>query len=285
MMLCRTSMAVGDLTRAVEVGEAAMTEHRASGEPVDETFVELVATLVGCYYERGDVVRAQVLIDGAVDAAEQLGSPRARASAYWNAALVAEGKGDLAAARRLVDRALAIYGELENDWALATLRGIRGRMLLSGDAPRCDEAKALLERALGELEQVGTPGDACEVEADLARCHLLAGDAARAVETAESAVRRAEAGSAIESAKARTVLADALVGCGDVDAALPIYRAAAHHLAGIGASRRAATAWRQLATALTRLGRLDEAVEAYERLADASGVPTPLAPTVVRQLT
>jgi transcriptional regulator with XRE-family HTH domain len=273
MMLCRTSMAIGDMTRAVQVGELALHEHRASGQPMTESFIELVVTLVGCYYERGDVSRAQVLIDGAVSAAERLGSPVARASAYWNAALVAEGEGDLSRARKLIDRALAIYGELDNAWALAMLRSHRGRLLLCEERPSLVEARPLLEKALAELEHVGTPGDASEAEADLARCHLLAGELAEAVEVAQSAVERAQHGSVLASAKARIALGDALTAVGDVNAAVVAYRTAAEELDAIGASRRAAAAWRQVALALTRLGRVDEA---YEELADAIGVSTPI---------
>ncbi|MFL6136336.1 MAG: helix-turn-helix domain-containing protein [Frankiaceae bacterium] len=278
-VLCRTAMGCGDVNRAVEIGESALREHRAAGGQLTEKPIELVAMLVACYYERGDVNRAQMLIDDAMAAAEQLGSLRARASAYWNAALVAEGQGDVRVARRLIDRALAIYGELENAWALAMLRGNRGRLLLCGEEPRYEEARTLLERALGELAEIGSPGEAAEAQADLARCHLLAGDVHEAVHIANEAVARAERGSVIDSAKARIVLADALLASGHAEEAIELYRAAATDLDRAGASRRAAAAWRQLALALRRLDRLDDALNAYERLADVSGVPAPFTST------
>ena len=47
-------------------------------------------------------------------------------------------------------------------------------------------------------------------------------------------------------------------------------------LSGANAARHAAAAWRQLGSLLMDLGRYAEAKEAYERLADAIGVPKPV---------
>ena len=78
-------------------------------------------------------------------------------------------------------------------------------------------------------------------------------------------------------AKARVVLADVLLSLGDCSAALATYHQAGMDLHRVGASRHAAAVWRQLAVALRRLGRVDDAADAYERLADATRVPSPIA--------
>ncbi|MFL6138775.1 MAG: helix-turn-helix domain-containing protein [Frankiaceae bacterium] len=275
MMLCRTSMDVGELTRAVEVGETALREHRASGAETTEKTIELVATVVYCYYQRGDLARARNLIEWAITEAERLGSPRARASAYWNAALVAHGRGQLHDARRLTDRALAIYGELDNRRALAMLRRNMAWLMLDEDERSHTEARPLLERALAELVELGSPGDAAEAQADLARCHLAAGETAEAVTTAREAADRAASGPLLESAKVRAVLADALLEAGHEEEAVATYRAAAEDLTRIGAARHAAAVWRQLGAALHSLGRADEAVATYECMAEVTGIAAP----------
>jgi len=275
MLLCRTYMASGDLRRGADVGEAALREMRGNGEAATERAIELVATLVLCYYERGDLVRAQILIDEAVGSAERLGSPRARASAYWNAALVCEGHGHIDRALRLTDRALAIYGELENRRALAMLRRNRAWLLLRRDAPGHLEARPLLERALAELVEVGSPGEVAEAEADLARCHLRAGDVPAAVRTAEAAVERAARGSIIEYAKTRAVLAEALLVAGRMTDAIETYRTAAADLDRIGAQRHAAAVWRALSVALRHVGDLAGALDASERAMDVGGIMRP----------
>jgi transcriptional regulator with XRE-family HTH domain/Tfp pilus assembly protein PilF len=273
MLLCRTYLACGDLGRAGEVGEAALREHLQSGQPATDRTVELVATLVLCYYERGDLTRAEMLIDSAIRDAERLGSPRARASAYWNAALVAEGRGQVAEALHLTGRALAIYGELDNRRALAMLRRNQGWLLLQQDERQHGRARPLLAQALADLLEVGNPGEAAEAEADLARCELYAGHVEEALELARLATRRAADGPVIEAAKIRTVLAEALLRGGDTAAAVEVYRSVADELDRLGARRHAASVWHQLAAAYRATGDVAGAFDAYERAMAAGGLP------------
>lgn len=277
MMLCRTYLACGALSRAIEVGEAALRDYRSSGLPTTEKTVELAVTLVLCHYERGDITRALILIRWAMAEAEALGTPRARASAYWNAAIVAHARGDLREARRLNDRARAIFGELDARRSLAMVTRNAGWLTIMEDPRAHSEARALLESALAELLEVGGPGDAAEAEADLARCHLAAGDVTEAVATARRAAERASGGAIVEAAKVRAVLADVLFEAGETAEALATYRGAAEDLERVGASRHAAGVWRQLATALRSLGDTEGKDEALERALDAGGIPAPPA--------
>ena len=97
----------GDLGRAVDVGEAAIAVMEASDPPSDVSDqVELVSTLAGCYLERGDLTRAQMLIQRALDLATQDGAPRARAAAAWNAAVISHARHDSVGARRHAVRLL-----------------------------------------------------------------------------------------------------------------------------------------------------------------------------------
>jgi tetratricopeptide (TPR) repeat protein len=282
MLLCRTYMSLGDLHRAVDVGEAALREHSQSRRPATEQVIELGSTLVGCYYERGDLARAQMLVSRILEEAEATDSAKARGAVYWNAAYVAQAKGDIPEAIRLTERALALFGEEGHRWATATLRRNAGWLMLQLPEPDPDEVRQLLERALMELQEVGRPADIAETEAELARCHLLSGDTSTAAALASAAVERASNGPILEHAKARLVLADVALAEGRDDEAVRILRDAAMDLGRVSASRHAATAWRRLGSLLMRLGRYEEAREAYERLADAVGLVDPPATSRVR---
>jgi hypothetical protein len=102
---------------------------------------------------------------------------------------------------------------------------------------------------------------------------LLSGAVDDAVEEAAAAVRRVEDGPGVHKARAQAMLAAALHAAGRDDAAEANYRAAAATLEGEGARRQAAPVWRDLASTLASMGRLADAVVAYERMAAALGVP------------
>ena len=270
--LARNHLESNELTRAIEVAQQGLAEAASNGLDDDEV-TELASTLVACYYERGDLTRAHLLVRKVIADAERSSSPRARAAAYWNAGLVAEARGDLRSARAFTDRALVLYSESDNRRATALVRlNCAWLILRTPDEDRAEAAR-LLERALGELAEVGTEVDMAAVETELARCRLLDGDAAEAARTARSAMDRLAGGQRLETARARAVLAEAELAMGLVDAAVVSCAAAASDLAEAGASRQAAETWRELADALTAMGMLDEAINAYQRTADAAGVP------------
>ena len=69
----------GDLSRAVDIGERAL-EAMARLDPAEDVSaqVELLSTVAGCYLERGDLTRAQMLIDRGLALAART-APRGRA--------------------------------------------------------------------------------------------------------------------------------------------------------------------------------------------------------------
>lgn len=284
--LCRAYSECGDLARAVEVGEAALA---AASEPVgsdprpaagdvssvaqgEEELVALASTLVGCYYERGDLTRAHTLAQATLRSADESQSPLSRAAALWNASLVEEARGDLRAARGHADRALALYSESDNARAVALLRVLTAWLMLREAEPHVDEAEALLYRALDDLAAIGTPVDAAYAETELARCRLLAGDWIDAIRIAEESLAHLGSGPRLEAGRARLVIGHALLAAGDREGAVSAYREAASDLAAQGAQRQAAAAWRELAEALAGMGQAAEALDAYRQASDAAGV-------------
>jgi tetratricopeptide (TPR) repeat protein len=275
MRLCRTYSECGDLSHAIEIGEAALreVEEDESIELGSDEAVALASTLVGCYYERGDLTRAHTLATTWIARAEDGGSPVARASALWNAGLVAEARGDIRSATRYLDRALALYGETDNVRSIAMLKVAAAWVMLRSPEPSVTDAERLLNEAVSGFEAAdGSSVDIAYAETELARCRLLDGDTAAAIEMAATAIDRLGAHPRIERAHALLVMGQARLDQGDNDGAVASYELAAADLRNAQADRQAASAWRQLAEALAQLGRSDEAIEAYRRAADSAGV-------------
>jgi transcriptional regulator with XRE-family HTH domain len=267
--LCLACLHAGDLSRAVEIGEETLRAGWGSdADPLDrDKRIELASTLIACYYRRGDLTHAHLLAGATMRRAEGTGSTAGRA------AIVAEARGEAAAARALTERALALYGETDNARAVSTLRTNCAWLILRSPDPDLTEAERLLQRALEELPDVGSPVDVATAEIELARCRLLAGDPIGAREIAAAAVDRLGGVPRIESVHARLVLAAARSALGEVDGAVAAYAEAAADLAGTQPNPEVVGAWRELAEGLAGLGRLDEAMRAYRCLADAAGVP------------
>ena len=78
----------GDFSKAVEVGE--MILEQLADTPLDSSdeAVQMAVTLAAAYFERGDTGQAVRVCRKAVTKAEKLESPKARASAYWNASIM-----------------------------------------------------------------------------------------------------------------------------------------------------------------------------------------------------
>jgi tetratricopeptide (TPR) repeat protein len=277
--LCRVYSECGDLAHAIELGEAAMS--LLPSEPTEdpeagESHVALVSTLAGCYFERGDLTRAHLLAQAALARARDNGLPLARAAAYWNASLIAEARGDLVGARRFADRALAIYAESDNLRAVALLKLVAAWLILRDDEPALSRAEALLQSALVDLPVVGSQVDIAYGEIELARCRMLSGDWQDAIRLAEASIERLGGGARLQGARARLTLGQARLLGGDHRGALQTFAVAAADLREIGADRQAAAAWRELAEVLIKLGRPDDALDAYRRAADSAGVSVPL---------
>lgn len=271
--LARTHLECGESARAIEVAELGLAERGVDELLAVDERAELAATLVACYYERGDISRAHLLARRVVEEAEKGGSSRARAAAYWEAGIVAEGRGDFRAARIYTERALALYGEGDNARAVAGLRMNCAWLMLHSAEPEIAEATGLLEQAVATLAEVGTETDVACAETELARCHLLSGDTQSAVDLARRAVARLAKGRRLEAADASLILARAELASGNRSAAMAAYEVTVKRLNDTGRSRRAAVLWRELGDDLLALGLTTDAVNAYQHTADAVRIP------------
>lgn len=272
--LARAYREAGDLAVSIATAEEALRSisHESGAGIGDDDVIELMSTLVASYYDRDDLTPAYVIMRKVIADAESHGSPRARAAAYWNAALVADARGDVRTARAFAERSLALYSETDNSRATALLRLVSGSLLLRGDHPDHDQAGRFLRRALDDLPQVGSQVDVAYAETELARSEVLAGRPIEAATLASAALDRLGPGARLEAVRARAVLAAAHLAAGRAEEAIEGYALAARELERFGATREAARVWRELADALSGMGLLERANLAYRRAADAAGI-------------
>jgi tetratricopeptide (TPR) repeat protein len=263
---------VGDIGYALDVGEAALATVRGWGLSGTDAHAELASSVLGAYYERGDLARAQQMATEVLDVVEQSGSARARAAVYWNASLVAEHRDDLPAALVLAERALAVYAEGDDVRALARLRVAHGWLLLRCLPPRPEEAREQLTASLADLADVGSEVDVAYCETELSRCELLLGRPQEALALVDSALARLGSQPRLEHAHTALVRARALLALGRRDDAVAAYRDAAAMLSALELSRHAASAWRELADAFAQLGLLEDATLAYQQALTDAGV-------------
>jgi tetratricopeptide (TPR) repeat protein len=272
----------GDLSRAVDVGERALA-HVERLEPAEDVgvHVELISTLAGCYLERGDLTRAQILINRALALSADAGSARARGAAAWNAAVIAQARHDAVGARLHADRALALFAELDNARFVAMLRVVSAGLLLRQAQPDPQAALPALRVALLELQDVGTRLDLGYARTEQARALLAAGDLAEAGDMGRRALLDLATGDRLQTGHALLVVGRVAMAQGDTEDALALLRQAATALENSEASRQAGTAWRELGEAYVELGRSTEAIEALRRASDLAGATyNPLRPAL-----
>ena len=280
--LCRCYQRLGDLSRGIDVGEAALEQRQLLRIVPDPHSLDLVSALVALYLERGDPHRAAYLARAALEQASAVTDSRARSAAYWNASMVAYSQGQTADSLVLAEKALAQYTEGEDERALARLRLAYAETLLGGEQPRVGQAEQLLTAAASQFEVDGSPLERARCETELARAALLASRPEHAAELARRALQGLGTEHRVETARALVVLAAAEVATGDPVTATASYERAALALEGADACRQAATAWAELGQLLESLGDHRRAVRAYRRSVQRLGVrPATTAPPSV----
>jgi len=281
--LSRCYRVSGDLGLAVETGERVLTE--LAGTPLECTdeAVQLAVTVAAAYHDRGDTGQALRTCRKAIAHAERLGTPRARASAYWNASIMEADRGAVAEAIPLAERALALLSEGQDGRNLARLRTVLADMQLQLDPPEVVEAQRQLELAARELRESSAGAlDVARNDVARARAHLLAGDLEIARTLSASVHAEVASHSPIAAADAKAVEGQAAAAAGYADEARAAYRQAVLLLTGVGADRDAAELWFELAGLLEGVGDLDGARAAYRSAAASTGLRSrPMNPAVV----
>lgn len=271
--LCRCYRETGDLALAIEVGERIEEEIAEVGLDATDEAVKLSLTVAAAYIERGDLHRANRICTGALERAESLNSPGARAGAYWNSSFVLSERGDVQGALPLASRALALLAEGNDGRNVARLRVRVGELQLQVDPPNVDLAIDQLSRAREELVSTSASEvDRAYNEVTIGQAHLMSGDPHSALESADLAESMAGPGGYLVRAGAIVVRGQAFAAMGRPDDARQSYTDAVHALSGAGADKEAAQLWFELADLLEEAGDLDGAREAYRSAAATTGL-------------
>jgi transcriptional regulator with XRE-family HTH domain len=263
----------GDLGRAIDTGEHILSGLAESGLDSCDEAVQLTVTIAAAYFERGDSGHAVRICRAAIAKAEALGSPTARASAYWNASAMQARRGDILNAAPLAERALALLSEGQDTRNLARLRTELGRLQLALDPPEVEQARHNLEKAAEELDwSSAAPVDKAWTQLGLARARFLAGDLAGSRELTAEVHEISDGHAPLAAAEARALEGQTYAAEGNMAKAAQTYQEAVLQLSAIGADRGAAQLWFDLADLLDEVGEAEAARDAYKRAAASTGL-------------
>lgn len=274
--LSRCYRETGDLVRAVEVGHSALSEVDQLELAGTDEAIQLALTVAAASYERGDVDYALRLCQETVDKAEQLASPTARASAYWNASLMQTRQGAVAAAMPLARKAIEIMEQSEDARNLARLRGALASIQLRQDPPNLDGAAANAAQALSGMQwSEASAVDQWRVRLTLAKIDYLAGRSDEARDGATTCFEGARDQAPLLAAEAAVVLGRIELAADDRAGARGHFQTAVLILTAIGADRKAAEMWYELGALLVEAGDEAGALDAYRRAGASTGLTTP----------
>jgi len=266
----------GQLHRAVSTARAALDALPPQERGTDEA-IRLSLTLAAALYTVGQVEEAAAICDDAIAVAEELDSPLARASAYWNASVMRAESGAVDDALRLASTAMHLMESTERIRDIARLRNQLAWTMVRVHPPRLAEAREAAERAVAELEwSAASPADRARNATLLAVVTYLEGDLEEAARQAGAVLDAAvelpfiEVGALIVQGRVHWAL-------GRHEEARDAYRRAIAVMTGLGADREAATYWFDLATLADEAGLHDEARDAYRRAAASTGLHARLA--------
>jgi transcriptional regulator with XRE-family HTH domain len=260
---------VGDVSRAIEVGERCRDLLDGAGLGDTPGAVQVALTLMAGFLERGDLQQAVMLGEDAQRRAAAAGDAVSLGRAFWNCSAALLELGDPAGAAELAGQAVASLQGGKQPRTLALVQLVLAQCLtLLG---RTAEAAGLVEEAFRVLAVVGTSTDVGYVQLELARIALSDGRFADVVAHAETLI--AGPGVApIQAAEARLLAGRAEAGRRRPAQARKALRASASTLAAIEAGRMAGRVWVELAAALDEVDDVAGARDAYRAAAACAGL-------------
>lgn len=273
MALSRCYRDHGEYANAIRVGETSMKCADSLGLGACDEAVQLTVTVAAAYFEQGDRELAVRMCRRAVSTAEELGSAKARASAYWNASIMTMEQGHVAEAVPLARRALALLENGSDNRNLSALRNEVGQMELRLDPPEVAQAREHLEAARDEMRMShASHTDVLRVRLGLARCDLLDGLLESAEHAAAALLTEVGGFSPLMEADALLLAAQVASSQRDPEGARGHLLRAVHRLVAAGDDRAAAERWMDLGALLESVQEVSAAKDAYRASAVASGV-------------
>ncbi|WP_344463320.1 helix-turn-helix transcriptional regulator [Kitasatospora kazusensis] len=275
--VCRCEVELGQIDRAIEIGESALRELDESGSAPSAAGIEIMCELVRAYLLRGDVLRAGRLTEAAVAQAELLRSPHQLARAYRAAGQAAQEAGRPTEAGALARKALELLRQGDGEAVLGDALALHGMTVLRAGRTSLLEAERDLRRAAEIQERTGQLIKTAECYQELAHCSLIRGDGEAAMELAARALSLLEEAPVAGRARAIILTATALAMCGRTTEALERCDEA---VAELGEDTRGllptARIWGEAAEVYMALGATEKAVSTWRRGFSLLGPTGPL---------
>ncbi|MCW2945381.1 MAG: helix-turn-helix domain protein [Actinoallomurus sp.] len=263
----------GDLAESIRLGEGALEQLTQTGGAWTETMVLLGATVLAAYEQRGDLAYAQRLAAVLTAHAEAIGSPRALMAAHWNAAWVADLRGDAHEALKLSERAMALLGEDDDSRNLGRLRMAYGHFLLRAHPDQAERARDVLRHSEREMESsAASTVDTAWCLIYQARAEMALGRPVEAAGMARRATDLLTGTAGLAIAEAYTVLGEACVRLDRREEAVAALSQAVEYLEKMQAHRPAARAWFDLAELFGAAGQADGQKAAFQRALSCMGL-------------
>jgi transcriptional regulator with XRE-family HTH domain len=269
--LCRAYRESERLSEAVEVGEQMLSGN--AGHAWNDLMVELGATLLAAYLERGDMLRARQFAAELLNAADTLGTPRSMVAANWNAAIASRATGHNDEAVAFAERAMAVQMEHGQPRNTARMRLQLARTRLRAGAQDARVVRDSLRAAVAEFEQTSTSTiDQAWLFLELACAEYMTQDLDKAAEHAVTSRNLLPEFSHVLGAQANLLLGRIYGSVGRVDEGREHAAAVQAWLTPLPDSRRSAATWYAAAETMETLGDHDEAVKAYKRALACAGL-------------
>jgi tetratricopeptide (TPR) repeat protein len=228
--------------------------------------VMLGATILAAYYTRGDLAYANQFAEALIDRAEAIGSPRALMAVYWNAAFVAQARGEFEAGLKLAERAIALLGEENDPRNLSRLRMAYAGLLLDAHPEQAERARELAIEAERELAaSSASTVDTAWCLRNQARAELLLDNPVQAAVLAQRATDLLSSTAKLALAQTSTVLGEAYWRLGRQEDAVAVLSQAVEYMEKMEAHRPAARTWFDLAELLGAAGEPDGQKAAFQR--------------------
>jgi transcriptional regulator with XRE-family HTH domain len=269
--LCRAYRESERLTEAVEVGEQILSGNARLAWT--DLLVELGATLLAAYLERGDLLRARQFAAELLNAADMLGTPRSIVAAHWNASITARITGHNDEAVIFAERAMAMQMEHGRPRNIARMRLQFARTRLRAGAQDAAAVRDVLRAAVAEFEQTSTSTiDKAMLHMELACAEYMFRDLDKAAEHAVTSRNLLPEFGHVVGAEASLLLGRIYGAVGRVDEGRQHAAAVKDWLTPLLDSRRSASTWYATAETMEELGDSEGAVEAYQRALACAGL-------------
>jgi tetratricopeptide (TPR) repeat protein len=259
--LGRALAVVGELAPAIALFNRCLERFEREGDVIQH--IRFACLLSYALTDTGEFGEAERIMARALDVGREVADPYARARLYWSQSrlLLERGKSDLA--ERYALKTLEILRATEDEYALGHAYQTLAHIYL--DLGRADEAAQTLHEGLPLVATAATPLELAHYQIDQARASAALGRKEEAVELASNAIDRLGEALPVDSGRAYLLLADILRDAGDRTRARELYDLGLTLLEPQGPSRYVIAGYQGLATLLREEGRVEEALDVFER--------------------